>query len=168
MVQGPGCLSYALVLLIPEAGPLASITGTNHHIMEIHRQAMEKLTGAPVCIRGFTDLETGGLKFSGNAQRRGRNALLFHGTLLYAADLTLFSSVLNHPSLEPDWRKQRPHADFITNLPGLNSELGRSRIIDSLRRAWNAIPSDSLKLDPQSFVTLTTRHSSKEWIHARP
>lgn len=163
VVQGPGCLSYALTLLIPETGPLATITGTNRHLMEIHRAALENLLGEPVAVRGHTDLETGGRKFSGNAQKRGRRALLFHGTILYAADLELINRLLRHPSREPDWRDRRAHAEFIGNLPAT-----REQITTALRAAWNAVePTDALP-DGDTIERLAQRHRSWEWVGRRP
>ena len=55
-------------------------------------------------------------KFSGNAQRRKRRALLFHGSFLLDLDLGLLGQVLAHPSKEPDYRGQRAHTDFLANL----------------------------------------------------
>src|SRR5260221_7020928 len=43
VVQGRGCLNYALVLKIPESGPLTSLTETNRFIMERHRQTLVAL-----------------------------------------------------------------------------------------------------------------------------
>ncbi|HSH16005.1 MAG TPA: lipoate--protein ligase family protein [Verrucomicrobiae bacterium] len=163
VVQGPGCLSYALTLLIPEAGPLATITGTNRQVMEIHRAALENLLGEPVAVQGHTDLETGGRKFSGNAQKRGRRALLFHGTILHAADLELINQLLRHPSREPDWRGRRAHAEFIANLPAT-----RKQITAALRMAWKAgEPLDSLPA-AETMGRLAQRHGSSEWVNRRP
>jgi lipoate---protein ligase len=163
VVQGPGCLSYALTLLIPEAGPLATITGTNRQVMEIHRAALENLLGEPVAVQGHTDLETGGRKFSGNAQKRGRRALLFHGTILHAADLELINQLLRHPSREPDWRGRRAHAEFIGNLPAT-----REQIMAALRVAWNARE----PLDPPSpgdtVERLAERHRDPAWTMRWP
>ena len=89
-------------------GPFATITGTNSHIMERNRRALATLLPEPVVIRGHTDLAVvrGGLelKFSGNAQRRRRQFLLFHGTILTHFDLTLVERVLRFPSKVPDYR----------------------------------------------------------------
>src|SRR6266566_4412628 len=70
VLQGPGCLNYSLILRIPDSGPLRSIPATNDFILKRHQSALAALLRAPVEIRGHTDLAIGGLKFSGNAQRR--------------------------------------------------------------------------------------------------
>ena len=104
VLQGPGCLNYNLTLRIDEHGPVGSVTEANRYVMERNRAAMEKLLGLPVSIEGCTDMVFAGestnsrpanhesatpktwFKFSGNAQRRRRDALVFHGTILYQFD----------------------------------------------------------------------------------
>lgn len=160
VLQGPGCLSYSLTLQIPETGPLATITGANRAIMETNRVALENLLGQPVKVRGHTDLETGGRKFSGNAQRRGRRALLFHGTLLYAADLSLIDRVLRHPSREPAWREHRGHDQFIGNIA-----VTRDQLIAALREVWSANETASFELAPRVLEPLVARHTDPAWVN---
>ena len=137
VVQGPGCLSYGLVLRINPAGPTATITGTNRWVMERQRRAMASLLGEGVHVRGHTDLAlataSGERKFSGNAQRRKRDALLFHGTILLRFDLPLIAEVLRPPSLEPDYRGKRSHLDFVTE-----TGLAKSAVIAALCSEWGA------------------------------
>ncbi|MDF3818320.1 lipoate--protein ligase family protein [Leptospira sp. 96542] len=57
-------------------------------------------------------------KISGNAQFRKRNCIVQHGTLILEPELIqTVTNVLNHPPEEPDYRKERPHKDFLTSLP---------------------------------------------------
>ncbi len=163
VVQGPGCLSYALTLRIPETGPLATITGTNRLVMETNRAALENLFGQPVTIRGHTDLETGGRKFSGNAQRRGRRALLFHGTILYAAELGLINHLLRHPSREPVWRARRTHHEFVGNLGAT-----REAIVTALREAWSALDVARVELPSHVLTPMVARHTDPSWVNRLP
>ncbi|HEU5125855.1 MAG TPA: lipoate--protein ligase family protein [Verrucomicrobiae bacterium] len=133
VVQGPGCLNYSLILNYSNEGPLRNITAANQFIMERNRAALEKLTGKAVAIRGHTDLAIDGVKFSGNAQRRKKRTLLFHGALLLNFDLALISELLPMPSQEPDYRLHRPHQDFLQNL-----ELPAKDVKNALRAAWQA------------------------------
>jgi lipoate-protein ligase A len=145
VVQGPGCLNYNLTLRIPESGPLTSVTGTNEFVMERNRAAMEKLLKAKVSVQGHTDLavEVGRAedsapcqslrKFSGNAQRRRRRALVFHGTILYAFDLPLIEALLRFPSAQPDYRAGRGHTYFVQNVSA-----SRENILLDLGKAWGA------------------------------
>lgn len=133
VLQGPGCLNYALVLKIPASGPLASVTGTTRHVMKRHRDALSFMVDGHVRVRGTSDLTLGSLKFSGNAQRRKRHALLFHGTFLLNFDLFLISKYLHVPGRQPKYRHGRPHEAFVTNL-----EMKAETVKDVLRRAWGA------------------------------
>jgi lipoate---protein ligase len=87
----------------------------------------------PVEVCGHTDLALGGRKFSGNAQRRKRRALLFHGTFLWGFDLSLVGRFLKFPSRQPDYREGRSHDDFLTNLP-----LSPALLKQALAEAWQA------------------------------
>lgn len=160
VLQGPGCLNYSLILRIPEEGPLAGINGTNCQVMEKNRRAAEEASGAAVTIRGISDLTLGELKFSGNAQRRKRHALLFHGTFLYGFDLSLVEKYLAMPERQPDYRKNRPHGKFITNLPASPAGLK-----DALRKAWGA--DQLLQTIPTAEITrlASEKYTSPTWTN---
>ena len=131
VVQGPGCLNYALVHPIAP-GQTLNVEATNQMVMETQRAAFEKLLGETVSIAGHTDLATNGLKFSGNAQRRKARHFLFHGTILLDFDLELVQRLLRPPSKEPDYRARRSHRDFIRNLP-----VSRDAVKNALCAAWH-------------------------------
>jgi lipoate-protein ligase A len=133
VLQGPGCLNYALIVPIPPDGPLSNLSDTNNFIMQRHRDVLSKLLGVPVTSEGFTDLAIGGLKFSGNAQRRRRRTLLFHGTFLLDFDLSLIERVLNMPSKQPQYRNTRSHRDFVTNIDATRESVKRA-----LQETWQA------------------------------
>ena len=112
VLQGAGCLNYALILRITDDGPCRTITSANQFIMERNRAAIEalyktfnfQLSTFNFSVSGHTDLALNGRKFSGNSQRRKKNFLLFHGTFLLDFDLALVSEFLRMPSLQPDYR----------------------------------------------------------------
>ncbi|HWX19391.1 MAG TPA: lipoate--protein ligase family protein [Candidatus Binatia bacterium] len=133
VLQGPGCLNYSLVLRIDEAGPLRSIASSNDFIMERNQQALGALLGARVEKQGHTDLAIEGLKFSGNAQRRRKRFLLFHGSLLLNLDLALVEKALPLPSKQPDYRGNRSHKDFLMNL-----NVPAQAVKAALAGAWGA------------------------------
>ncbi len=116
VLQGPGCLNYNLILKIEHSTPLAGITDTNRFIMERHAAALTAVVNRPVRVQGFTDLTVHDLKFSGNSQRRKRRFLMFHGTFLLDFDLDLMERLLRFPSHQPDYRQDRAHRAFLTNL----------------------------------------------------
>ncbi|MGH7953728.1 MAG: lipoate--protein ligase family protein, partial [Limisphaerales bacterium] len=106
VLQGAGCLNYALILQIAGNAPLANISSANRFIMEQNRMAIQSATGnrqPAISIRGHTDLVLGDKKFSGNSQRRRKKLLLFHGTFLLNFNLALVGEFLRMPSLQPGY-----------------------------------------------------------------
>jgi lipoate---protein ligase len=161
VLQGAGCLNYALVLRVAENSPFASISGANKFIMECNRAAIESAINHPqstISVRGHTDLVLGGKKFSGNSQRRKKNFLLFHGTFLLNFNLALVSEFLRMPSKQPDYRHSRSHDEFVTNL-----NLSAEKVKAALKKSWNAI--EELKTFPKSEIQKLARekYSTDEW-----
>jgi len=159
VLQGPGCLNYALVLQIASHPPLGTISGANKFIMGRNREAIEseirnQNPEARISVCGHTDLALAAcrrpappdpanpderrprvtyLKFSGNSQRRHRRALLFHGTFLLNFNLPLINEVLRMPSQPPAYRDNRGHGDFLGNL-----NVPVDRLKSALATIWNA------------------------------
>ncbi len=131
VLQGPGCLNYSLILKIKGREGLRSVTSTNRFIMEKHARALSEALNKPVEVQGHTDLTLDGLKFSGNSQRRKREAVLFHGTFLLDFDLTMIEKTLKIPSKQPEYRKNRPHEKFLTNV-----KLPKETIKNTLKKIW--------------------------------
>lgn len=155
VLQGPGCINYSLVLNFENNSELQTITGANCSIMRRNAEALRTLgMNADVC--GITDLVVGDLKFSGNAQRRKRRALIFHGTFLLTFDLQLVSQLLRKPSKEPDYRCGRSHETFITNV-NVN---GRA-IKSALREAWGA--TDDNLVTPDISQLIREKYATDEW-----
>ena len=163
VVQMRGGLNYSLILRIEENGPTRNITSANQFIMEKNRAAIEKVfrsqnSAARIVVRGHTDLCVGDLKFAGNSQRRRKNFLLFHGTLLLACDLRLISELLLMPSLQPDYRASRSHEEFVANL-----DLPLEKVKAALVEAWSAyVP---LPNPPQDEIKRFARekYTTREW-----
>jgi lipoate-protein ligase A len=111
---------------------------------------------------GTSDLTSRGHKFSGNAQQRKQSHLLHHGTLLYDFDVGKVSRYLRMPARQPDYRRQRPHADFLVNLNASPVE-----IENRLRRAW--------QVETESFAWPATRvqrlveekYAQTAWVRRR-
>ncbi len=162
VVQMPGILNYSLILRIPAEGPLATITSTNCYIMQKNRAALAVLLdGTPspaLSVQGHTDLCLGSLKVSGNAQRRRRGFLLFHGTFLLHANLDTIGHLLPMPSIQPEYRANRNHADFIVNL-----NVAAGLVKESLATAWNAtLPLPNPPLDRMEKL-VHSKYMKSEW-----
>ncbi len=105
-----------------------------------------RLRGGDIRIDGTSDLTMGNLKFSGNAQRRKKDALLFHGTFLVNFNISYMENVIPPPSRMPSYRNNRTHTEFLTNI-----KIPASALKDALRKCWSAeepcleIPSENLR-----------------------
>jgi lipoate---protein ligase len=159
VLEGAGCLNYALIWRIAENSPLAGISSANKFIMERNCAAIHALLPKPeISVSGHTDVAMNGLKFSGNSQRRKKNFLLFHGTFLLNFDLALVGEFLRMPSLQPDYRAGRSHGDFLVNL-----NLPADEIKATLKKTWGA--RDELKTIPHSEIKklAAQKYSADEW-----
>ena len=164
VVQGRGCLNYALLLDISRRKELETLGSTNRFVMERNRDAVQKViaekakddgTGVPpahsslirtggtpippvdfrnvVEIHGVTDLAISKIKFSGNAQRRGKRFVLFHGSFLLDFDLAMIGKLLPMPTKQPQYRENRSHEDFLMNLG-----VPAAKIKKGMRAVWGA------------------------------
>lgn len=158
VLQGPGCLNYSLVLPINETGPLHSITATNDFVMERHQAAIATSLLAPVQKQGCTDLAIGGLKFCGNAQRRRKLFLLFHGAFLLNMDLELMEKALPMPSKQPGYRLGRSHKDFLMNL-----HVSAEQLKSALSKTWEA--SEPMATVPYATISrlVAEKYGQQEW-----
>ncbi len=158
VLQGTGCLNYSLILKIADHKELSSITSTNRFVMEKNSQALQALAGPKVQIRGITDLALGDLKFSGNAQRRKRHFILFHGTFLLDFDISKIEKFLKLPPKQPDYRKNRKHGDFLTNLNILPDKIQKA-----LAKTWQTSENYKFAFGEKIKALIESSYSKKEW-----
>ncbi|MDR4470366.1 MAG: lipoate--protein ligase family protein [Nitrospira sp.] len=137
VLQGPGSLSYALVLSLNWHPDLADIRSTNRFILERMASALHEWEPG-TSFQGISDLAIDGMKISGNAQRRTKNALLFHGTILHGMSADLVTRYLKHPSRQPEYRSDRPHRTFLRTI-----NAPPHAIKQAIASSWNAEPMDS-------------------------
>ena len=114
VVIGPGCLNVSVVLDLQLHPELVNVARSFDFVLS---RIAAALAIEGLQIEGRTDLAIERRKVSGNAQRRGRRALVHHGTLLYDFDPMLATRYLREPCRQPDYRAHRPHHDFIGRLP---------------------------------------------------
>lgn len=134
VVLGPGCLNYAVGLSLVSRPDLADVPGSFRVILG---QITAALGVAGLSIDGGTDLVLDGRKVSGNAQRRGRRALIHHGTLLYGFDSSLAARYLKEPDRRPAYRAARRHTEFMGHLP-----LSPDSLRTSLRAAFAQVDAE--------------------------
>lgn len=158
VLQGPGCLNYALILNI-EGKTLTDITADNCHIMTRIKNALATLTDQKIEVSGITDLTIDGLKFSGNAMRRLKRAMLFHGTVLYDFDISKVEAYLKSPKEQPDYRKKRSHETFLKPFSVTPEEIKKA-----LASEWNmneALSAEDFGKDLKRLVD--ERYSKERW-----
>jgi lipoate-protein ligase A len=177
VVQGPGCLNYSLILRIDSDPGLGTVTGSNRFVMARNRVVMEILLArnsrregalsfkseignrkSEISVSGHTDLAIDGRKFSGNAQRRKRRAILFHGTFLLDLDLALVNRLLPMPSKEPDYRRGRSHAEFLMNL-----DVSAAEVKSALAQTWGAAGAVNDLPSAGTRELATAKYSSDAW-----
>jgi lipoate-protein ligase A len=157
ILTGPGCLMYAVVLSCRLRPALRAVDHAHQFVLDRIASAIRPHV-PEVCLRGISDLAIADSKFSGNSIRAKRDHLLYHGTLLYNFPVDLISDCLRMPSRQPDYRRGRPHAAFVTNLP-----VGAAVIRSALTETWNV--GDLLPEWPRELVgrLVATRYSRDGW-----
>ncbi|MBL8013181.1 MAG: lipoate--protein ligase family protein [Candidatus Omnitrophica bacterium] len=118
VVQGPGCLNYTLVIDKNREKQLTDLRLSYQWISQKIIGAL-KQQGINAVFRPISDIAIFDTdkKFSGNAQRRGKNFILHHGTILYDFDLNTVFRLLQMPKDMPEYRRKREHSEFISNIP---------------------------------------------------
>jgi lipoate-protein ligase A len=160
VVIGPGCLCFSLVLSYDRAPGLDQIRASNRYILERVRNALAPVVAAT--LEGTSDLAVNEVKISGNAQQRKRTHFLHHGTLLCGFDLALIAKYLHAPERQPDYRRDRPHAEFVTNLSATVAEA--KRLLAAEWRAegdYGPLPWDAVR------ELVDEKYSRDEWNRRR-
>ena len=159
VLLGPGCLVYSLILRFDRHPALADLQASYRFILD---RVLLGLQASPLARQGSSDLTLANRKFSGNSQQRKRTHLLHHGTLLYAFDPAPMTIYLKAPPRQPEYRRQRGHVDFLTNLPIPLETLERG-----LRDVWQA--DETLPTWPTALVTrlAAEKYECDEWVRRR-
>lgn len=155
VLQGPGCLNFALALSLEARLSLRDLNQSYREILERTARGLELDLVLP---RGISDLALGHQKFSGNAQKRARRALLHHGTILHSFDLQLVARFLLEPEKQPEYREKRRHQAFLTNIP-----LSPEEIRSKLARAWGAEKAAMPFPLPPLAQLLREKYANRAW-----
>lgn len=157
VVGGAGCLMYSLVFDLRQRPQLRQLDAAHAFVMGALSAALQTAL-REVHFQGTCDLTWGDRKFSGNSLRVTRHSMLYHGTLLYAADLQTISRCLRMPPRRPDYRRDRGHGDFLTNLP-----LSRGQLEAAVLRAFDV--SDRRQPPPlaRAAELCQSRYNNHDW-----
>jgi len=129
VVIGPGTVQYTFALPYDFSPELAGIQTSKRFC---NRLLLCGLSDPRVSQHESGDLLVGDRKVGGLAIKRGRDAMLLHGTLLACADIETVAALLRHPAREPAYRRGRAHADFLLNLGPIDHESLAQRVAGSM------------------------------------
>jgi lipoate-protein ligase A len=161
VVIGPGALNFSVILPIGAHPELSNVENAQRFVLGRTLEAIRR-AGVDAEMLGSGDLTLNHRKFSGSAQRRLRNHVLVHATLLYDFPLDAIDRYLRMPPRQPAYRQDRPHADFVVNLP-----LSRNHLITAIQNAWlaDAPPWPTVEIPAATLRTLImTKFSEVAWI----
>jgi lipoate-protein ligase A len=116
VLQGPGCLNYALVIKNARSGIYGDVAESYQRVLQRHQRLCQGLISEAVKVEGISDLAVAGRKISGNAQHRKHRYSLVHGSFLLNVDLGLMETFLHMPSRQPSYRQRRSHQSFLRNI----------------------------------------------------
>jgi lipoate-protein ligase A len=119
-----GCVCVALRFRKNPAWGIADYFAAGNGLAQ---SAFRRAYGIRLDPRGISDLafveERHGRweerKVAGSSLYMPRGCAVYLASILVDARLDALDRYLRHPSREPDYRGQRAHADFVTNLSGL-------------------------------------------------
>jgi lipoate-protein ligase A len=158
---GPGCLLYSLIVPMDLDAALRDLNASYRFIMNRMATALTQSI-SDIAWAGTSDLVWGDRKFSGNAQQRKRNHLLHHGTLLYAFELPMIDAYVRQPPRMPDYRRARPHGDFVANVP-----MDAERLKMILSRAWN-VAGEAMTWPREGAARLAQdKYARDDWVTRR-
>jgi len=164
VLQGPGCLNYTLVLSHERSPDLRTIRGSYCYILNRLAQRLQA-HGILAHHKGISDLAVGGKKVSGSAQRRRRNHILHHGTLLYKVDYAQMERYLREPIERPQYRGPRTHDVFVRAIPLTANEL-RNIVCEAFE-----VENHPLKPSPAEVraakALAQDKYSTDEWTRRR-
>lgn len=164
VLQGPGCLSFSVVLAHDGRPEIRTIRGSYCYILGAVCEALARC-GINARHKGVSDIALRGKKFSGNAQRRRRRHILHHGTILYSVDCDKIARYLREPADRPQYRGDRDHQGFLTALP-----LPPEDIKTALRDAFgvDAFPAKPARNETRAAIELAKeKYRAYEWIRRR-
>lgn len=141
VVLGPGCLVLTFSFFARD------LFGNNRYFEIINGLWAGALAqaGIPgVVQRGISDLAVGEQKIAGTSLFRRKHLVVYQGSLLVDPDFSLISSLLGHPSREPDYRRGRTHTEFLTSCRAQGSLLSSAELAVKCSEYFSIYAHDAL------------------------
>lgn len=89
--------------------------------------------------RGTSDVCVGERKLAGSSLRLWQGRVLFQVSLLVDADVSLLDRYLPAPSRAPEYRRGRPHREFVTTMRAAGSAASCGEVAAALHAALAAV-----------------------------
>lgn len=148
---------YSVVLSLRVHPRLRQVDQAHQYVISRLVEAVRQQV-AGVQWQGTCDLTYRERKFSGNSLRISRDHLLYHGTILHDADLSLIDRCLAMPPRQPGYRRDRRHRDFLVNIP-----LCPRRLADDLAEQFEAVATDQAWPEATVERLLKQRYRDARW-----
>jgi lipoate-protein ligase A len=158
ILGGPGCLMYTVGFSLRDRPSLRSVEEAHRFVLDPLAAALaRRLDG--VARQGICDVAWNDRKISGNCLRMLKEAVLYHGTLLYDLPPERIEAFLNpDPPRQPEYRRGRRHEEFVATLP-----LSREQLIAAIEEAFPT-QGDFGPLPRDWFEkAMSERYSRPEW-----
>lgn len=84
--------------------------------------------------KGISDIAIGEKKILGSSIYRRPNRVFYHAVLNVAEDISNIAKYIRHPAKEPDYRKGRPHSEFVTSIHAEGYDLSVESLLPALEK----------------------------------
>lgn len=84
-------------------------------------------------MKGISDISIGNKKILGSSIYKRKDTLFYHSVLNISESVDVISKYLKHPPKEPDYRKGRPHSDFVTSLHAEGYKLQDKELMSAIK-----------------------------------
>lgn len=136
VVLSPKTLVIAVVVKTPELSPKQLFSQVNATTIN----ALKGLKISNLNENGISDISIGDKKILGSSMHKNKNYLFYHAVLNVLEEPSFIAKLLAHPTSEPDYRKQRSHIDFMTNIlthnPLITIDLVEERLNQCFKKEW--------------------------------
>jgi lipoate-protein ligase A len=93
--------------------------------------------------KGISDIAIGEKKILGSSIYRRPNRVFYHAVLNVAEDIANIAKYIRHPAKEPDYRKGRPHSEFVTSIREQGYDLSVESLLIELEKGMrNLLPTE--------------------------
>ena len=111
-------------------------------------ETLQKM-GLPALFSGRNDIEVEGKKISGSAQCCVKDRTLFHGTLLFDANMEMLSKVLNPSKMKMESKGVRSVRARVANLKTFLPEMSVEEFIEALKYHLQAFAGTPEEISPE-------------------